>query len=80
MNKVKVGIIGASGYAGAELVRLLLNHPKAEISAINARSYLGKPISSLYQGLRNVCDMTFTSEDEVIEKATSCSLPTSWGK
>lgn len=69
MSKVKVGIIGASGYAGAELVRLLLNHNKAEIVAISARSYIGKPISSLYQGFRNICNMVFVSEDEVIDKS-----------
>lgn len=45
---IKVGIIGASGYAGAELYRLLLNHPHVEIVAISSQSYEGKMISDLY--------------------------------
>lgn len=77
MNKLKVGIIGASGYAGAELVRILLNHPEVEIAGINARSYLGKPIAQLYPGFKNVTDMIFESEEEVIDKSTLifASLP-----
>lgn len=69
MSKLKVGIIGASGYAGAELVRILLNHPEVEIAGINARSYIGKPIASLYPGFKNVTNMIFESDDEVIKKS-----------
>ena len=66
---VKVGIIGASGYAGAELYRLLLNHPHVEIVAISSQSYEGKMISHLYPSFYGVFDMTFTNDQEVIEKA-----------
>ena len=37
MDKIKVGVIGATGYAGAELVRLLCNHPYTEIAAISPK-------------------------------------------
>ena len=47
MKLIKAGVIGASGYAGAELVRLLLMHPYAELTAISSKSYTGKPISEL---------------------------------
>ena len=40
--KIKAGIIGATGYAGAELVRILLTHPNAEIAAISSVSFEGK--------------------------------------
>lgn len=69
MNKLKVGVIGASGYAGAELVRLLLNHDEVNLVAINARSYIGKPISDLYPGLYEVSDLIFEEEDLVIKKS-----------
>lgn len=74
---VKVGIIGASGYAGAELYRLLLNHPHVEIVAISSQSYEGKMISHLYPSFYGVFDMTFTNDQEVIEKADMifASLP-----
>ena len=45
---IKVGIIGVSGYAGVELLRLLLNHDDVEIVSIGARSYQGQPISEMY--------------------------------
>ncbi|MDL0296368.1 N-acetyl-gamma-glutamyl-phosphate reductase, partial [Clostridioides difficile] len=44
MNKIKVGIIGATGYVGAELIRLLMNHDKVEVTAIGSNSYVGKDI------------------------------------
>lgn len=77
MNKVKVGVIGASGYAGAELVRLLWTHPHVELAGISSRSYLGKKISDLYPGFYQICDLTFIDEDQVIAKSelVFASLP-----
>lgn len=69
MKKIQAGVIGASGYAGAELVRLLLMHPKAEVCAISSNSYLGKSISELYPGFYQICDMVFVEEEEVIAKS-----------
>ena len=45
---IKAGIIGASGYAGCELLRILLMHPEAEVTAISSHSYTGKKISQTY--------------------------------
>lgn len=77
MKKIQAGIIGASGYAGAELVRLLFNHPMVEISGISSKSYTGKKISDLYPGFYQVIDMEFTDEDSVIAKSdvVFASLP-----
>jgi N-acetyl-gamma-glutamyl-phosphate reductase len=48
MNKVKVGIVGASGYSGEELVRLLLSHPCAELTAITSRQYAGQNLAQVF--------------------------------
>lgn len=66
MEKIKAGIIGASGYAGAELVRLLWNHPNVEVAGISSQSYIGKKISELYPGFYQICDLTFVDENQVI--------------
>ena len=65
MKKIKVGIIGATGYAGVELVRLLALHPQAEIVALSSVSYEGKKISEVYPNLKNICDDTLENENIV---------------
>ena len=51
MKKIKVAIIGASGYTGVELIRILINHPNVEISALIANSNASQKISQLYPHL-----------------------------
>lgn len=69
MIMLKVGVIGASGYAGAELVRLLSNHPEVELVAISSHSYEGQKLSELYPSFYDLCDLCFVSAQEVIEKS-----------
>ena len=45
---ISVGIIGASGYTGEELVRILQNHPEVEIKSLTSRSHAGKKISDIF--------------------------------
>jgi N-acetyl-gamma-glutamyl-phosphate reductase len=52
-----VGIIGASGYTGAELARLLYSHPQVEISLATSRQYAGKPLSEIFPSLRERVDI-----------------------
>lgn len=59
---VKVGILGAAGYTGGELIRLLLNHPEAEIVFANSESNAGNPFSDVHEGLIGETDMKFTAE------------------
>ena len=66
---IKAGIIGATGYAGAELVRLLTTHPNVEISAISSVSFEGKKLSEVYPSYRCLCDMECKNADEVVEKS-----------
>lgn len=58
---IKVSIIGATGYAGAELLSILIRHPQAQIAHITSESHTGKKISQLYPQLVGVCDMTLES-------------------
>ena len=48
---IKVGIIGATGYAGAELVRILLNHKDAEIVWYGSKSYVGQNYADVYKNM-----------------------------
>lgn len=66
---IKAGVIGATGYAGAELVRLLISHPAAEIAAISSVSFEGKRISEVYPSFYGFCDHICRTADEVIEKS-----------
>ena len=47
-SKIKVGIIGASGYTGADAVRLLAAHPQAEIALLTGNSHAGKSLAEIY--------------------------------
>ncbi|HTL15723.1 MAG TPA: N-acetyl-gamma-glutamyl-phosphate reductase, partial [Patescibacteria group bacterium] len=53
MDKRQVGIIGASGYSGEELVRLLLSHPCAELTEVTSRQYAGKALGDIFPKFRN---------------------------
>ena len=59
---IRVGILGAAGYTGGELIRLLLNHPEAEIVFANSESNAGNPVSDVHEGLIGETDMRFSSE------------------
>ena len=60
---IKAGIIGATGYAGAELVRLLARHPEVEVSGLISKSYVGERFSSIYGNLFTVIDGDCTGEE-----------------
>ena len=62
MNMIKIGILGAAGYTGGELIRLLLNHPQAEIVFANSESNAGNLVSDVHEGLIGETDLRFTSE------------------
>ena len=59
---VRVGILGAAGYTGGELIRLLINHPQAEIVFANSESNAGNRICDVHEGLMGETDMRFTAE------------------
>jgi N-acetyl-gamma-glutamyl-phosphate reductase len=60
-GKIKVGIIGGAGYTGGELIRLLLNHPNAEIGFVQSGSNAGNPLHKVHADLLGDTDITFTA-------------------
>ncbi|MCR5655709.1 MAG: N-acetyl-gamma-glutamyl-phosphate reductase [Lachnospiraceae bacterium] len=68
---IKVGIIGSTGYAGAELVRLLTNHKDAEIVWYGSRSYIEKPYAEVYGNMFKLVDAKCMDDnmDELAEQA-----------
>ena len=62
-KRIKVGIIGASGYAGEELVRLTLSHPKIELIKISSRELKGKRLDEVYPNLINFSDLVFCNPE-----------------
>ena len=58
---IKIGILGGAGYTAGELIRLLINHPEAELKFINSESNAGNLVSDVHGGLLGECNMTFTS-------------------
>ena len=50
-NQLKIGILGASGYTGVELVRLLVRHPNASIALMTANAHAGKSYDAIYPHL-----------------------------
>lgn len=62
-TKVKAGIVGATGYAGSELVRLLCRHPQVRLVYAGSHSYAGKVFSDIYPNMRGVCDLVLDDDD-----------------
>lgn len=63
MKKIRASVIGASGYGGAEAVRLLTMHPQVDIIHVTAESQQGQTMSGLYPNLRGFVDQTMIAVD-----------------
>lgn len=59
---IKIGILGAAGYTGGELIRLLINHPEAQIVFANSESNAGNNVADIHEGLYGDTDMKFTAD------------------
>lgn len=62
MKRIRTGIIGAAGYTGGELLRLLLRHPHTEIVFLHSRSQAGQPVYKTHPDLLGDTDLVFTGE------------------
>lgn len=73
----KVGVIGATGYAGVELLRLLSAHPEVEIAAISSVSFAGQTLKSVYPAMQDVVSCVLEDDQAVIEQCdlVFASLP-----
>ena len=70
---MKVGIVGASGYVGGETLRLLINHPKVEITMVTSRQHVGEYLHRVQPSLKGFTDLTF-SELDYDRLADCCDL------
>ena len=77
-EKIRIGVLGASGYTGADLVRLALTHPNIEITALTANSHAGKPMAEVFPHLGFVELPMLTTVEEAdwsSVDAVFCGLP-----
>jgi N-acetyl-gamma-glutamyl-phosphate reductase len=72
MQKVKIGIVGGTGYTGVELLRLLAQHPEAELSVITSRSEAGVKVADMYPNLRGRVDLAFSEPTD--EALCACDV------
>jgi N-acetyl-gamma-glutamyl-phosphate reductase len=72
-EQIRVGIVGASGYGGVQLVRLLSEHPRAQITYLGGRGSAGKPYSDLYPHLKDAIPLT-VEDVEVDRIANGCDV------
>ena len=62
--KIKVGIVGGSGYTGVELLRILHQHPDAEVIAISSRALPGKKVKEIFSNLVGLSDLVYSLPDD----------------
>ncbi|VAW84039.1 N-acetyl-gamma-glutamyl-phosphate reductase [hydrothermal vent metagenome] len=72
MEKIKVGLVGGTGYTGIELLRLLSMHPRVELAVITSRSEVGKAVSSFFPSLRGCVDQTYVLPD--VDVLANCDV------
>jgi N-acetyl-gamma-glutamyl-phosphate reductase len=63
MKKLKVAIVGANGYAGGEMVRILAGHPSVDIVALTSRQFAGKHVTEVFPSLGGILDMSLVELD-----------------
>lgn len=69
---IKAGVVGATGYTGAELLRLLVDHPRAEVSVVTSRGNNGMPVADLFPTLRGKLNLAFTVPE--IDVLAACDV------
>ena len=71
-QRIKVGIVGGTGYTGVELLRLLSQHPAVELFAITSRKEDGMPVAEMFPNLRGHVDLAFSTPEKA--PLTSCDV------
>lgn len=67
MNKIRVAILGGSGYGGSELLRILLSHPNVELAFVTANEHAGKAVGEVHRNLNGLTDLNFVAAPESID-------------
>lgn len=73
MNKIKAAIIGATGYVGQELFRILYSHPNVEVTKVTSVSYTGKKYSDVYKNFNGITELE-CSECDIEKIAEECDV------
>ena len=63
---MRVSLVGGSGYAGGEFLRLALGHPELEVAQVTSRRYAGEPLSLVHPNLRGRTSLKFSSPQELV--------------
>ena len=71
-RKFKIGIVGGTGYTGVELLRLLVQHPDVEPTAVTSRTEAGHSVTAMYPNLRGYLDLAFSEPD--VAALAKCDL------
>lgn len=69
-DSIKIGIVGGTGYTGAELLRLLARHPRVTVEVLTSRQEAGKRADALFPSLRGHCEAEFEAPD--VERLAAC--------
>jgi N-acetyl-gamma-glutamyl-phosphate/LysW-gamma-L-alpha-aminoadipyl-6-phosphate reductase len=69
-TKIRIGILGGSGYGGSELLRILLFHPNVELVFVTANEQAGKPVGEVHRNLNGLTQLTFEKSAEKLENLT----------
>ena len=69
---IKTAVLGATGYAGIELVRILSSHPEADIRVLGSQSFDGQPISEVYKNFAHVLELECEKLD--LDKVSECDV------
>ena len=70
---IRIGIVGASGYVGGELLRILVNHPNAKVTVATSKKYEGEVLYRVHPNLRSFTDLKFTAP-KVSELTSNCDF------
>jgi len=65
MKKIRVGIIGGAGYRAGELIRILLNHPSAEIAFVQSTSHARSPVTDVHRDMEGETGLFFTADPDI---------------
>lgn len=71
-DRIRVGIVGASGYTGMELLRLLLQHPQVEVACVTSRTEAGQPVATSFPHLQGVLELNFCAPEAKV--LSGCDL------
>src|SRR6476620_3153866 len=73
-EKIKIAILGGSGYGGSELLRILLFHPNAEIVLVTANEHAGKTVGAVHKNLFGLTDLKFERAPEDLSTLDSIDV------